>query len=155
MLVVADTSSLLALAACDGLPLLDTIFGEIRVPPGVFAESTVAGRPYSEELRGYLTSKVVQVDLGEVVIAAGGLGAGELEAMALYKRLHADRLLIDDHRARRVFADAIVEIDFNLAREGVDTLQEVRLDPGKHADRIPNKQRLVRQGPHNSGRSDS
>jgi predicted nucleic acid-binding protein len=31
---------------------------------------------------------------------AGGLGRGEIEAMALYKQLTADALLIDDHRAR-------------------------------------------------------
>jgi predicted nucleic acid-binding protein len=42
------------------------------------------------------------VDLRDFVIAAGGLGRGELEAMALYKRLDADRLLVDDMRARKV-----------------------------------------------------
>jgi predicted nucleic acid-binding protein len=36
------------------------------------------------------------------VLAAGGLGQGELEAMALYKQLSADALLIDDRRARAV-----------------------------------------------------
>jgi predicted nucleic acid-binding protein len=35
-----------------------------------------------------------------MVLAAGGLGRGEIEAMALYKQLSADALLIDDHRAR-------------------------------------------------------
>jgi uncharacterized protein len=42
----------------------------------------------------------VQVDVNRWVVAAGGLGRGELEAMALYKQLAADVLLIDDHRAR-------------------------------------------------------
>jgi predicted nucleic acid-binding protein len=36
------------------------------------------------------------------VVTAGGLGRGEIEAMALYKQLSADALLIDDHRARVV-----------------------------------------------------
>jgi predicted nucleic acid-binding protein len=102
MLVVADTSSLIALAACDGLSLLDALFGQIKVPSAVYEESTVEGRPYSSELRTYLGTKVVAVDMAQVVIAAPGLGAGELEAMALYKQLHADRLLIDDARARRI-----------------------------------------------------
>ncbi|MEN9563340.1 MAG: hypothetical protein RIR73_1584 [Chloroflexota bacterium] len=37
-----------------------------------------------------------------MVLAAGGLGRGEIEAMALYKQLTADALLIDDHRAREI-----------------------------------------------------
>ena len=40
------------------------------------------------------------MDTTRWVLAAGGLGRGEIEAMALYKQLSADALLIDDHRAR-------------------------------------------------------
>lgn len=42
----------------------------------------------------------MKVDTGRWVLAAGGLGRGEIEAMALYKQLSADALLIDDRRAR-------------------------------------------------------
>ena len=45
---------------------------------------------------------MVQVDVSRWVVVAGGLGRGEIEAMALYKQLSADVLLIDDHRARVV-----------------------------------------------------
>lgn len=102
MLVVADTSVLVALAACDALSLLDQLFQEVRVPPAVLRECTVPGKPGVELLEAYLRPRVVEIDLEEFVIAVAGLGQGELEAMALYKRLHADRLLIDDHRARKV-----------------------------------------------------
>lgn len=102
MLVVADSSALLALASCEGLPLLDPLFQEVWVPSAVFAECTVVGRPHSEALRTYLEGKINSVDLSSFVIAAVGLGTGELEAMALYKHLGADRLLVDDDRARRV-----------------------------------------------------
>lgn len=54
--------------------------------------------------------KVEPVDLNSFVIAAPGLGSGELEAMALYKRLHADRLLVDDGRARRVARANRIEV---------------------------------------------
>jgi len=47
-----------------------------------------------------LAERVVQVDVSRWVVAAGGLGRGEIEAMALYKQLSADALLIDDHHAR-------------------------------------------------------
>lgn len=102
MLVIADTSALLALASCNSLPLLGSLFEQVRVPLAVFEECTVSGKPRVDQMKIYLQDKVKDVDLAELVIAAAGLGQGELEAMALYKRLHADRLLIDDDRARKV-----------------------------------------------------
>ncbi len=102
MLVIADTSALVALAACNGLPLLDALFDAVRIPPAVLRECAVSGKPEAERLEGYLRPRVVNVDLTEFVIAVTGLGQGELEAMALYKRLHADRLLVDDFRARKI-----------------------------------------------------
>jgi hypothetical protein len=41
----ADTSALLALAACESLPLLDALFQEVRVPgrPTGFSSSTPSG----------------------------------------------------------------------------------------------------------------
>ena len=62
----------------------------------------VKGKPVADQLREYLTGKTVSVDLTNVVITSGGLGQGELEAMVLYKTLHADYLLVDDSRARKV-----------------------------------------------------
>lgn len=102
MLVVADTSALVALAACDRLTLLDQLFDKVRVPHAVWDECTVPGKPHAERLATYLAGKISEIDLADFVIAAPGLGRGELEAMALYKHLDADRLLLDDARARRV-----------------------------------------------------
>lgn len=102
MLVVADTSALLAFAASEGLPLLNELFTDVRVPTAVYEECAIPGKPFAGQLREYLESKVVEVHLEEFIIAGAGLGTGELEAMALYKKLHADRLLLDDSRARRV-----------------------------------------------------
>ncbi len=83
MLVVADTSALLALAACESLELLDALFHEVRVPPAVFRECTEAGKPSADVLGSYLRERVAEVNLEAFVIAAAGLGRGELEAMAL------------------------------------------------------------------------
>jgi predicted nucleic acid-binding protein len=102
MLIVADTSALIALCACDGLSLLDHLFQDVRVPSAVLRECTVPGKPQAESLAAYLDGKVVDLDLQEFIIAAAGLGQGELEAMALYKRLHADRLLMDERRSRKI-----------------------------------------------------
>jgi predicted nucleic acid-binding protein len=102
MLIVADTSALVALAACDSLSLLDHLFQKVRVPPAVRRECIVPGKPEAERLEAYLRERVAEVDLKDFIIAVAGLGQGELEAMALYKHLHADRLLVDDYRARKV-----------------------------------------------------
>ena len=40
--------------------------------------------------------------MNRFVFNTGGLGQGELEAMALYKERNADFLLIDDRRARTI-----------------------------------------------------
>jgi hypothetical protein len=102
MLVIADTSALVALAVCQRLHLLDVLFDEVRVPPAVHRECTVPGKPGADALGEYLRDKVADVALSEFVIAVTGLGQGELEAMALYRKLSADGLLVDDQRARKV-----------------------------------------------------
>lgn len=102
MLIVADTSALIALAVCDSLSLLDRLFHDVRVPSAVFRECIVSGKPETGRLEAYLRERVLEVDLQEFIIAVAGLGQGELEAMALFKRLRADRLLVDDYRARKV-----------------------------------------------------
>lgn len=102
MLIVADSSALVAIALCDGLVFLDHLFQDVKVPQTVFEEVVVEGKPAAAILRTYLTGKTVPVDLTNVVVTSGGLGEGEVEAMALYKTLHADYLLVDDKRARKV-----------------------------------------------------
>jgi predicted nucleic acid-binding protein len=102
MLVVADSSPLVALAAAESLDLLDQLFYAVRIPPAVQAELLVPGKPHYLVLQEFLRGRVLPVDLSRYVIAAPGLGSGELEAMALYKALAADQLLVDDERARKV-----------------------------------------------------
>lgn len=61
MLIVADTSALLALASCDSLSFLDILFEEVRVPAAVFDECAVPGKPRAEHLESYLRDKVAEV----------------------------------------------------------------------------------------------
>lgn len=102
MLIIADSSALIALAVCQCLNVLDTLFEQVRVPQAVFDEVVIEGKPEAETLKRYLQGKVIRTDLTEFIIEIGWLGRGELEAMALYKRLHADALLLDEQRARKV-----------------------------------------------------
>lgn len=102
MLIIADSSALVALALCGGLHLLDQLFDTVQVPQAVYDEVIVKGKPAAQTLKTYLHGKVVPIPLTNVVITGGGLGQGEIEAMALYKAVHADYLLVDDNRARKV-----------------------------------------------------
>jgi uncharacterized protein len=102
MLIVADSSALIALATCDALPLLLEVYDDVKVPEAVYMETVSPEKPQSDILASFLTGRVVQVDTSRSVLAAGGLGRGEIEAMTLYKQLSADLLLIDDQRARLI-----------------------------------------------------
>jgi predicted nucleic acid-binding protein len=101
-LVVGDSSALIALATCRALSFLDSLAATVRVPKQVLHEVLVEHKPQAQILSPYLEGKVQSVDLEKFVIEAGSLGRGELEAMALFKQLAADVLLIDDSRARKI-----------------------------------------------------
>jgi len=102
MILVADASALIALAACDSLALLEALFGTVLVPETVFIEVTPVDKPQSDRLRNYLRGKVRTVDMRHFVYLDGFADAGETEAMLLYKEIAADYLLIDDKRGRKV-----------------------------------------------------
>jgi hypothetical protein len=102
MVVVADSSALIALATCRALRLLTELYDDVKVPQPVYEEVTIPDKPQAILLVEFLADRVVEVDTSRFVMAAAGLGQGEIEAMALYKVISADYLLIDDHRARMI-----------------------------------------------------
>ena len=102
MILVADASALIALAACDSLALLDLLFGSLLVPDVVYREVTLGERPQAQRLRRYLQGKVRAVDMQGFVYLDAFADAGETQAMLLYKEMDADFLLIDDKRGRKV-----------------------------------------------------
>lgn len=86
MLIVADSSALVALAVCEGLAWLDARFEQVCVPRAVFQECTIAGKPKSIELQLYLCEKVIEISQNTALITPAGLGIGEVEAMTLYRQ---------------------------------------------------------------------
>lgn len=102
MILVADASALIALAACDSLTLLDALFGRVLVPEAVYREVTVGERPQAQRLYHYLQDKVHTVDMQGFVYLDAFADMGETQAMILYKQMNADFLLIDDKRGRKV-----------------------------------------------------
>lgn len=102
MIIVADSSALVALSTCNALELLTQLFDDVKVPQAVYNEVTVSGKLEARSLAKFLKERVVAVDSAQFIFTAGGLGRGEIEAMLLYKNLAADYLLIDDRRARAI-----------------------------------------------------
>ena len=102
MILVADCSALIALASCDGLHLLDALFGTVIVPEAVYREAVVGDKPEAQQLKEYLQGKVRKIDAVGSILLDGFSDLGETEAMLLYKQYSADKLLIDDKRGRRM-----------------------------------------------------
>ncbi len=102
MILVADSSALIALSICDGLHFLDALYGAVLVPETVFGEVTQSDKPEAQQLSVYLQDKTRKVDMRAYVYLDAFADAGETEAMLLYKQLSADKLLIDDRRGRKV-----------------------------------------------------
>ncbi len=97
-MIIGDSSALVSLSIMDRLDLLESIFGKIYVPQAVYNEVTIPDKPQSVKLKKFLKDKIVTVNL---TITQMGLGQGELEAIALYKQLNSNFLLIDDRRAKK------------------------------------------------------
>ena len=100
MIIIADSSALIALASCNSLSLLDKLFCEIKVPQAVFNEVVNQDKPQAQTLKNYLADKITPINPNQLM--QQNLGIGEREAMTLYIQLHADLLLIDDAKAKRI-----------------------------------------------------
>lgn len=99
MILIADSSALIALAVIDKLNVLEELFGGVYVPRAVYNEVTHQNKGKSEKLAYYCKDKVL--DIASEVNLNITLGTGESEAIILYKEKHADFLLCDDKKAKK------------------------------------------------------
>jgi uncharacterized protein len=97
MIVVSDTSPLTALLSVSAADLLPKLFGEVVIPEAVRDELL---RNHSD-LPAWLRVEAVK-DPAEARRFAQSVDKGEAEAIELAKELHADRLLIDERKGRRL-----------------------------------------------------
>jgi predicted nucleic acid-binding protein len=107
VIVVSNSSPLIALSRIGRLSLLESLFQRVFIPSEVFEEVTVTGDglPGADEVRkaAWITvaPSPAQADPA-LAHACEGLGAGERGAIMLAKGYPADLVLIDERRARRV-----------------------------------------------------
>jgi predicted nucleic acid-binding protein len=104
MLVVADSSPVIALVHAELIDLLPALFGEIVVPPEVLAEIRSPKR--SEMVRRFIATPPawLQERSPTTVEVMPLLDAGEMAAISLALELRADLLLIDETEGRRAAA---------------------------------------------------
>jgi hypothetical protein len=106
VIVVADSSPLIALAEVGSLHLLATVYPKIHLPTEVYNEVVIAGAglPASSEVAHAPWIEVTPVRDGKALLAEmskTGLGPGEVGVVLLAKELRASVVLIDERKARR------------------------------------------------------
>lgn len=107
MIVVSDTTPIIALLKTGHLELLQLLFKSVLIPEAVFNELTT-NQSYKEEAGQIRKCSYIQVEQVEsqktvdIFRRATGLDAGESEAIVLADERQAELLLMDEHKGRRV-----------------------------------------------------
>jgi len=99
MILIADSSALVALSVVDKLDVLEQLFGEVYVPRAVYEELSKENKAESYKLKNYCKNKVL--DIQSKTNFNISLGQGESEAIVLYREQNADFLLCDDKKAKK------------------------------------------------------
>lgn len=97
MIVVSDTSPLTGLLIVSQANLLVRLFGEVIIPAAVHTE-LLRTHP---TLPSWLRVQPLK-DGAKAVLYAQSVDRGEAEAIVLAEELHADYLLIDERKGRRL-----------------------------------------------------
>lgn len=106
MIVVADSSPLIAFALLNKLGLLEKVFSEIHIPEAVHAEILVWDKPGREALQVFSKDRVYPVsDKSEVDLLLKDLDLGESEAIIYAVENNYKNILIDEYKGRRIARD--------------------------------------------------
>lgn len=107
MIVVSDTTPLIALMKASQLDLLQKLFGKILIPQAVYEELT-SNTAFQDEVDTIRTCAYIEVvtvadsKTVDVLRRATGLDLGESEAIVYAESKEADVLLMDERKGRMV-----------------------------------------------------
>jgi uncharacterized protein len=105
MIVVSNAGPMIALARIDRLDLLQSLYGQLSIPPGVKEEVVDFGQGLAGAVEVDSAEWIEAVDVHNqtaVNLLREQLDAGESQAIVLAIELHATLLLIDEARGRRI-----------------------------------------------------
>lgn len=102
MIIVADTSPINYLVLIREIGLLPSLFGQVIIPPAVWAELHAPGTP--QVVREWADSAPSWLEIRTALFIDPGikLGIGEVQAICLASELQADQVLVDDRKARKI-----------------------------------------------------
>jgi predicted nucleic acid-binding protein len=115
MLVIADSSPLIALVNIGHVDVLPKLFGQIVIPPAVAMELASPSRPQAVRDLTIAPLPWLKIQQPASHLQIPKLHPGESDALSLALELHADVLLIDE---RRAYKEAWHEILMRSARSG-------------------------------------
>jgi predicted nucleic acid-binding protein len=121
MIVIADTTPLNYLVVVGYIHLLPTLFGQVLIPPAVWAELQDPAAP--ESVRQWIRQPPSWLEVRSVQTVDPSLtflDAGEQEAITLAEEMHADKVLLDETDARREAARRQLSVvgTLGILREG-------------------------------------
>jgi predicted nucleic acid-binding protein len=130
MVVIADSSPIVALVNIGHIDVLPKLFGHVLIPPAVSSEIAAPARP--QAVRDFAAARPpwLEVRSPTTVEALPGLHRGEREALSLAIELGADLVLIDERRgyreavARKLNAVGTVRVLERAAAEGMLELRD-------------------------------
>ncbi|MCB0086480.1 MAG: DUF3368 domain-containing protein [Caldilineaceae bacterium] len=105
MIVVADSTPLIALARIGRLKLLKSLYGELIIPDAVFDEVVHSGKDRAGVTQVQKAEWIKRQSVDNEVavqLLRERLDRGESEAIILALELEADLLLIDEMKGRRI-----------------------------------------------------
>jgi predicted nucleic acid-binding protein len=107
MIVISDTTPVIALIKINRLDLLEKLFTEVLIPDAVFDELTTKSSFTNEAAIviscSFLKKTSVQNKKSlQILQAASGLDDGESQAIILADELKSDVLIIDEKKGRKV-----------------------------------------------------
>lgn len=115
MIVVSNTSPLNYLDLLGKVHVLPAMFGVVYAPPAVVTELSRTGAPAT--VRDWAASPPAwfHVQAPREIDASLDLDAGEREAIALAEQLHADRIPLDEAKARQAAISRGLRVAATLA----------------------------------------
>jgi predicted nucleic acid-binding protein len=119
VIVVSNTTPIIAFAKINRLEILEYLFGRIYISEGVYKE-LISNKKFIFEIEqitksSFIIVKEVKNRLAvELIQKMHGLNMGESESIILFKELGGDLLIMDEKKGRKVASSLDIELTGTL-----------------------------------------